>query len=340
MVKDEFWSVEAGVGLGPLTLGSELEEVLQTLQEHQLEPDRAGLDGSGKMAIEKRGIQLCFSKQSPRVLIRIDVSNPQVRFGSLAVIGKRVHEIIGIFKVSRKETVWCGIDSPGGDADQADTADRANQSRELLAKGTIWLPRIGLGFTLSDGLIATVHLCDPADAPTSGVGPWTKEQQLLSEVREIPTTSDPQVGPRRRAIGLGWTHIALFISLGGLFWWASQVQQQWNMAKEVTAVVVDLSPPPPHPLPNEITVRFSDAQGAERTHTLGFAQFFATPKMGEEVSVHYLPESPDHVLGPVAARDIGFQTVFPYGIGLLAAYSVLQLILYGKSPIRVRRKYS
>ena len=83
---------------------------------------------------------------------------------------------------------------------------------------------------------------------------------------------------------------------------------------------------------------FNDADGNERRQTLGHLQFFMTPKLGDEVNVRFLPESPDMVLGPVAFRDVGFETAFPFGIGLLAIYSILQLALFSKLPFRLMRR--
>ena len=85
---------------------------------------------------------------------------------------------------------------------------------------------------------------------------------------------------------------------------------------------------------------FNDADGTERRQTLGHMQFLMTPKMGDEVNVRFLPGSPDKVLGPVAFRDVGFETALPYGIGILAVYSVLQLAVFGRSQSRHRRRQS
>ena len=83
-------------------------------------------------------------------------------------------------------------------------------------------------------------------------------------------------------------------------------------------------------------MNFNDADSNEQRRTLGHMQFFATPKLGDKVNVRFLPESPDKVLGPVAFRDVGFETAFPFGIGILAIYSIVQLALVGTSPFRRR----
>ncbi|MEQ1827010.1 MAG: hypothetical protein ABL921_13730 [Pirellula sp.] len=336
MKKAEFWLVELGVRMGPLVLGTEVESVLQILRDHRIDVDRFAFDGTRDLPVPEIGTHLIFSETSPRTLSRIDVTDERLRFASLAVIGKRAHEIIGIFKLSRKETLWCSIDADGTPSNLTPENDAASRSREQLARGTIWIPSFGLGLTLRDGLVSTVHLCDPAQSPRNGSGPWTKEQQRLSEVRELPATSTTPTQRKRMSVLVALLHLILVASLGTVIWRAIQLQRRWDAASEVPAVVVALDPPPPNVLPNNITVRFNDSHGIEHSQTLGHLQFLMTPKMGDEVNIRYLPDEPDTVLGPVASRDIGFETAIPYVFGIVAIYSFLQLILFGTS-YRTRR---
>jgi hypothetical protein len=263
------------------------------------------------------------------------VEDERLRFATLSVIGKRAYEIIGIFKVSRKETLWTRGNSS---TDESAEPFRGNMppelTRELLASGTLWIKKYGLGLTLNDGLVAKVHLCDPNAVPRNGVGQWTKEQQLLSEVREMVAHAKEPIQRLRKSLARAFVNLALFLSIGVLVWWAISLQRKWDAAADVPAIVVGLEPPPPHPLPNSITVQFVDSAGAERHVTLGFQQFEMAPKMDEKVNVRFLPERPDHVLGPVAARDVGFSSAFPYGIGILVTYTIIQLLLGGRVRTR------
>ena len=216
MKSDEFWSVELGVGMGPLVLGAAYESLLEALRTQGIDTDRLMLDRAGKVVLPDVSTQLIFSSMNPRTLERIDVSDQRLRFGSLVVIGKRVHEIIGIFKLSRKATLWCNLD-PDADTLAHSTlacnsqGSTTQQSRELLARGTIWIPKLGLGLTLRDGLVATVHLCDPVHSPRVGTGSWTKEQQMLSEVRELPPASLMPTETRRKRASIWMTLIQLFV---------------------------------------------------------------------------------------------------------------------------------
>lgn len=334
MKSEEFWSVEVGTGMGPLVVGTEYESLLEGLRSYGIEVDRLRLDRLGKVALPELAVQLVFSQTTPRKLVRIEVSDERLRFGSLSVIGKRAHEIVGLFKISRKQTLWSDLEFGEDRSRLPATAKSTEQSRELLARGTLWIPALGLGLTLKDGLVATVHLCDPADSPRIGSGPWTKEQQLLSEVRELPTATLPQANRIRKTALSVPIHLAFVASLGVLVWWAIQLQQRWDAATEVSAVVVGVDPPPPQVLPERITVSYHDTQGTEHFQTLGHMQFMTTPQLGDEVTIRFLPDAPTHALGPVASRDIGFATAFPYGIGILTVYSLLQVALFGKRPIR------
>jgi hypothetical protein len=231
MKNDDFWSVELGVGMGPLVLGTDLESLLTVLQENRIDIDALTLNRSNKMALPEIGIHCVFSNTNPRTLIRIDASDERLRFGSLPVIGKRAHEIVGLFKVPRKETLWFSIEDD--EPDSATTqikSDTTAMSRELLARGTIWITGHGLGLKLRDGLVERVHLCDPSQSPQTGNGPWTKEQQRLSEVRELPAASIAPAGRNRQFISIFnvLIHVALVAALGTLVWWAVQLQQRWG----------------------------------------------------------------------------------------------------------------
>jgi len=98
----DFWLVELGVGTGPLVLGTEFETLLDVLRENSIDGARLTLDRSGKVPLPEFRTHLFFSQARPQTLTRIDVADERLRFGSLSVIGKRAHEIVGLFKVSRK----------------------------------------------------------------------------------------------------------------------------------------------------------------------------------------------------------------------------------------------
>lgn len=77
---------------------------------------------------------------------------------------------------------------------------------------------------------------------------------MLSEVRELPPISITPAIRNPSSILSPVLHLALVESIAALIWWAIQLQRRWDAANEVSAVVVALEPPPPNPLPNNITV--------------------------------------------------------------------------------------
>ncbi|MCY2975010.1 MAG: hypothetical protein NTW52_10140 [Planctomycetota bacterium] len=348
MKNEEFWLVEIGVGMGPVALGMEYDRLLQVLRVHHIDTDNLLLDTNGKLSIPQMNSQLIFLHAEPRILCQIVVNDDRIRFGGLPVIGKRVHEILGMFKASRKETLW-SIDGTtdgisNGDSHASQSVESATASRELLASGTLWITSLGLGMTLRNGLIETVHLCDPADSPSDGVGSWTKEQQRLSEVREMPmgsgaTHSETKLDQTkfRKSIVRSIMFMALYVSLGLVIVWGIRLQRNWDAVPDVPAVVFAVDPPPPVFFPDKITVMFIDASGGERRETLDHTQFLTTPHVGDEVKLKLLPETPEIVLGPVGYRNVGFNTAFPYGMGLLAIGSVLQLVVLGTKAARRRK---
>ncbi len=324
--------------MGPLVLGTEYDSLLQILRDHRIRTDNPTLDRSCKLSVPEIHTHFLFSQSYPRTLDRIEVEDDRVHFGSLSVIGKRAHEIIGLFKVPRKETLWSSDATNELTSVPLPNHNTTEFSRELLSTGTLWITSLGVGLTLCDGLIAKVHLCDPASCPSTGTGPWTKEQQRLSEVRELPAVATAPTKRSLSSLVVPILHLAMFACMGVVIWWGIQVQQRWDAAPDVPGVVVAVDPPPPTVFPDKITLSFNDLNGTERRHTLGHTQFYMTPKLNDEVTIRYLPDAPNEVLGPFGFRDVGFNAAVPYGIGVLAVYSILQLIVLGVPVARARWK--
>ena len=226
MKSDDFWSVELGVGMGPLVLGTDFESLRAVLQENRIDVVAWTLGRSGKVSVPELGINFVFSQDSPRTVVRIDISDNRLRFGSLAVIGKRAHEIVGLFKVPRKEKLWCSMNNEVDSLALVANGNTTANSRELLASGTIWITGLGLGLKLCDGLVQTVYLCDPSQSPQSGSGPWTKEQQRLSEVRELPAASITPIQRNRKSISIlnALITLAIVAAIGAIVWWVFQLQ--------------------------------------------------------------------------------------------------------------------
>ena len=141
--------------MGPLVLGTEFEPLLEVLRKNSIDGDRLTLDRSGKIPLKEIGTHLFFSEASPQTLTRIDVADERLRFGSLSVIGKRAHEIVGLFKVPRKETLWCSLENERETSHLIAKGNTTGQSRELLAQGT--MSALSLAPTAKPKLITTLY---------------------------------------------------------------------------------------------------------------------------------------------------------------------------------------
>ncbi len=88
-------------------------------------------------------------------------------------------------------------------------------------KETIWSNNATEGETSSSVAEGNTHeqsLCDPTHSPRSGCGPWTKEQQRLSEVRELPPVSLASDKRNRVSKLTVLIQLTLIASLGTLVW--------------------------------------------------------------------------------------------------------------------------
>jgi hypothetical protein len=95
----------------------------------------------------------------------------------------------------------------------------------------------------------------------------------------------------------------------------------------VDAVVIGASPPPPDPFPDFFTVAYQDQQGQRHEAIMKHYEIFSLSKIGDKVQIQYLPEEPEKPLGPWGARSAGMDKYIPWGVGVVATYFILQLIV-------------
>src|SRR5262249_29972595 len=174
-MSDDLWSVELGRGIGVIDLGATREEIAQRLAENKIELDAD--DEDDWLWVEELDAELRFKSTKPPVLREILVEDDRLRFASLPVIGKRLHEVVQLLKVDDSETMWRlerdndETERPGALFPEFPTSDEM-----LLSSGTLWIPALGLGLGLVRGEITTVRLRKPEESPKSGLGPLTSAQ--------------------------------------------------------------------------------------------------------------------------------------------------------------------
>lgn len=325
-MSDDLWSVELGRGMGVLVLGAQREVVVTRLAQAgvELDPDEPD-DGARWLYVDDLDAELLFSKSQPRVLREIKVEDQRLRFGPLPVIGRRLHEVLGLLQVQDAETLW-----QIGDQRQQQSAGDLPRPADaaLLDQGTCWIPALGLGLEMLGGEIFAVRLRQPEHAPKRGVGTFTPAQRELSSRPDLNKLlrAAPAGGSQHRNWFQSLLTLALIVALGLLIWRAVEYQRRWNAAPVVEGEVIAVHPPPPEPFPNKFTITYRDQAGGQHEVVLGHPDLYGMPQVGEKVELRYLPDAPEQVLGPARARDIAFDRFFPWAIGLFGTYLALQVV--------------
>lgn len=325
-MKSEIWNVDLGVGLGPLRLGATRDVVVRSLADSGVSLDCDEEDEW--FYVDEMDTELNFKSTEPPELLEIVVEDERIRLGPLPVIGERLHKFIDTLKVPDSETVWRTHDY---DADERATdGNRPIMTDEtLLDRGTLWIPALGLGLGMVRGEIATVRLRRPEESPRRGLGSLTSAQRELSSRKDLPNllvrpaTLPPTAEGRIQKL----LTLAVFVIMGALVWQAIAYQARWNIAPMAEGDVIDVQPPPPEPFPDEYKINYRDEKGAQYQVVFKRRDVYVTPQVGDTVEVRYLLESPDRPMGPARFRDAAFDRYLPLGIGVMAVYCVLQLVV-------------
>jgi hypothetical protein len=333
-MSDIVWSIEPGKGIGPLQLGAsradvirEIERVGLTVEDDPEEPQW--------LYVDEIDAELTFAEGPSPVLIEISCSDEQLRLGPIDLIDEPVIKIVELLKVSDDETVWTLPPDDKSDAANAAMAEGGETGvvaspsvEKLLKDGTLWIRPFGLGLELVLGDIFNVRLRRPGDIPPVEVGPLTAEQRVYAAHPELTSKlldSMPSAGRPAEKSGLQCLGgIALIVALGIIVWRAVDLQQRWNSAPEVEAVVIGAHPPPPENFPDEYTVAYPDTQGARYEVVLKKWEVYGLPNIGDKLTVRYLPEAPHKPMTPAKFNDAGVSEYLPWGIGLFIGYFVLQ----------------
>ena len=323
-MKPELWTIELAQGVGVIRLGDARQEVVRKLREARIDVEDDEEDRF--LYVREMDTELTFKTTSPQTLLEIVVEDERVRLGPLPVIGERLHKVVDLLKVADAETVWR---AEADDDDQRPTdGNRPLVTDEILLDGgTLWIPSLGLGLGMVRGEICTVCLRQPGESPRRGDGELTLSQRELSARKDLPTYL---VRPRGGAPASWWQTVltfALFGAFGLLVWQAIDYQRRWNAAPVVQGDVMDVQPPPPDPFPTEYTIAYRDQAGTAHQVVLKRADVYLAPKVGENVEIRFLPESPDQPLGPARYRDIAVEKYVPIAIGILAIYLVILIIV-------------
>lgn len=334
-MKDKaFWSVELGVGMGPLVLGRPRNEILEILQKHlRNEVDSKELDDifeldDNEIYIDAIETNLVFSSDSPPSLKRLDVAEDRVTFGSMEVLGKPLHEIVALLNIPASETLWCDFYDDDEQVQAANKKSAPKSDHLLLVAGTLWITSLGLGLTVYRGKVDSIHLCTPDDSPRYGTGTWNDQQKELSEAgfESTSTLKNATKAAAPEHILIRLMFLAMVIAIGSVIWKGVRIQQEWDREPDVQATVVAKDPPPPAPFPDTYTVSYSDGKGVARQATFRAVDVYGVPEVGAEIPIRFLPSAPDKPLTHVHLEDVGFDYAIPRCIAIGAIYLVLRLL--------------
>ncbi len=318
------FTVDLGHGIGPLRLGDTREEVLRRLAEAAMP---LADDDDDWLYVDEMDTEIKFKSTTPPVLLEIIVEDERVRLGPLPVLGERLHKVVDLLQVSDTETVWRTHEQEDEERTSAERPIMTDKS--LLDRGTLWIPALGLGLGMVRGEITTVRLRKPEESPRRGIGPLTPAQRELSARSDLPTYL---IRPRSEiAAPNRWLqkilNLALFLAMGSIVFNGIAYQGRWNAATVVEGDVIDVKPPPPEPFPDEYTIDYRDQQGNPHQVIFKRNDVYVAPKIGEKIEIRYLPEAPDKPIGPARYRDAAFDKYMPLGIGLMAVYCILQIVI-------------
>lgn len=333
MTGTAFWSVELGVGMGPLVLGLPRNEILGILRDQSRgEIDREELDeflelDDNEVYLEAIETNLFFSNDAQQTLKRLDIADDRVAFGSMRILGKPLHEVVTLLKVPTSETLWCDFYEDDEQADAAQKKPASKSDRLLLVAGTLWITSLGLGLAVHWGKIDCIHLCNPDDSPRYGSGTWNDQQQALSEIGfQSKSMLKNAKSSAPTSILIRLLFLAMVVAIGSVIWKGLRMQQEWDQEPDVQATVLSKDPPPPQPFPETYTLSYSDKNGVAHQATFRAVDVYGAPEIGAEVPIRFLPDAPDKPLTHVHLDNVGIDYIIPRCIAIGARYVVLWLL--------------
>ncbi|MBX3421667.1 MAG: hypothetical protein KF752_08935 [Pirellulaceae bacterium] len=320
-----YWTVQPGLAIGMLELGTPRDEVLQLLQKNGIDVEVDDTDSTEFYVCEMETV-LYFAEHAPHPLLLIKVQDERVRLGTLKVIGDFPHNILAA--VPSINTLWMSDIGQITSPDSKSSATKNLSDSQLLNDGTLWITTLGIGLGLVDGAIVTLWLCDPQYLPSSGQGEFTAQQRQLSEKMQLASfkAEVPKTHPVQRLakVGLAATALVVAAYFGNQAW---EEQKKWDSAPEVEAEVIEVWPPPPEPFPSQFTLSYQDATGGVHQVQWGQNDLYGMPQVGSKVTLRYLANAPDIAMGPAKLHDIAFNQFVPYLIGIFVVYSALSLVV-------------
>jgi len=295
------------------------EEYVQS----DLEPDLITITGWG--------MELRISEGKGGVLRQIGLEEADAKWAGKEITDEPLHAVLSVVGASAQLARWRTEDAFNEPFEDLKPPPVDPPSTEdLLGDGTVWLPQLGIGFTLYDGFVGEVIWRRLEDVPKEFCGPVTPEQIQLCISGEWRNTNE---GKNARPPGGGWNLVQIFltfalvVTLARIGWLGLRETQIWSQAIILNGRLVAIEHKPDKPGESRYRIEFKDPDGHVDMTILERSDFYIEPtNIGDQVSVCYVPENPPRVKGPAKARDAAFLRYMPAVAGVSALYGFAMLV--------------
>lgn len=281
-------------------------------------------------------MELRFEEEGQKVLRQVSWGTDDLTWNGSRLSGAPIHEALQTIGADAEGASWSPEDAVEDPFDGSGPVKAGIVSdEELLASGTLWLPKRNIGLVMCEGVIIQVACRRATELPPLNAGPVTAAQLNLSKqtnltdlLRKRWSSGTISNAPSMKWTPLQWViALAFVVSLVVLAKRGFAEMQAWQQAEVLTGSLIKIEERPVKQGGDLYHVTYKDPQGKIQLASLERADFYVAPRQpGDEVQICYLAENPPRVKGPSRAKDAAFLTYLPQFIGLFIAYIVIQMI--------------
>ena len=327
-----------------LQLGMTRDAALAVMEEADEPHSTAGGDECWLATEGDWDMELRFEESGQQLLRQITWNAGDLTWKGGLISNVPFHEALQCFGSDAEGAAW----SPDDAADDLfDGSGPVNTGvvadEDLLATGTLWLPKKSLGLVMCEGLVLLAVCRRESDMPPLSAGPVTaaqlnlsKQPNLANMLRKRRNSGSVSNAPSMKWTPLQWVIAAVFVlSLITLAKRGFVEMQAWQQAEVLTGTLINIEERPVKEGGDLYHVAYKDPKGQRQQVALERADFYVSPRQpGDEVQICYVAEDPPRVKGPSRAKDAAFLKYLPQFIGLLGIYVVVQMIagFFGPRP--------
>lgn len=281
------------------------------------------------------GIELTFETGGAQRLRQLSRDEGDLTWHGKPLMGEPLHEAWEVMQAETEGAGWSPEDAVADSIDSPSTSRQGPVSDEqLLSNGTLWLPKVGLGLIMYDGVVLEIACRRKEDLP-SLIGPVTTAQLSLSQSPDLDQILRKRLRPAAATpafITTSWTPlqwllaVAFWIAMGTVAKLGFDETRAWQQATVLDGKLTAFEPQPGKTKSMGYRVRYIDPYGKSQQIVLEAADFYVAPReVGDEVQVSYVDGNPPKVKGPSRARDAAFLHYVPWAIAILLSYMVANM---------------